>query len=518
MAEIHTASGSAGRRLRSFFACATGLRPICAFLIAGALMGMQGCATLPDAKHEMAMPHDQQVEFESASGPVSAATSDAILVHLKGKGGASDVLQKHLAYEQALNADSPLVLGNKLTLLQNGPATYKAMFADMRKAKDHINLETYIFDDDEIGKQFSDLLLKRQASGVQVNIIHDSVGGIMTPTAFFDRLKASGINVLEFNPVNPLAGNRAGWLLNNRDHRRQLIIDGRIAYTGGINISATYSSAPSRQRGAKPGDPAPDSTAGWRDTHIRIEGPVVAEFQKLFMDTWARQKGEPLAPKNYFPKLKNKGDEIVRAIGSTPDGGSADEGRKPEAASLQDNASAVEGGVPKAAPQSQIYLTLMSAISHAESSVHLTIAYFAPDAQLLKALTDAAQRGVEVKLVLPSYSDSWAIFNLGRSYYTELLRGGVKIYERSGAVMHAKTACIDGVWSTIGSTNMDWRSFLHNDEINAVVLGRGFAHQMEVMFADDLKHSQEITLQQWKHRPWMSRVKEQMARIGEYWL
>ena len=448
---------------------------------------MQGCATLPDAEREMAVPHARQVEFEGANGPVSAERSDAILVRLEGGDGASNVLQKHLAYEQAVNAGSPLVLGNKLTLLQNGPATYQAMFAAMREARDHINLETYIFDDDEAGRQFSDLLLQRQAAGVQVNVIYDSVGGIKTPKSFFERLRDGGIQVLEFNPVNPLTGKKKAWLLNNRDHRRQLVIDGRIAFTGGINISDTYSSAPSGKRARKKPDQAP--AAGWRDTHIRVEGPVVAEFQKLFLDTWARQKGEPLAAKNYFPQLKAQGDEIVRAIGSTPDD-----------------------------PHSLIYLTLMSAISHAELEVHLTIAYFAPDPQLLKALTDAARRGVEVKLLLPSFSDSGAIFHLGRSYYSELLKGGVKIYERRGAVMHAKTACIDGVWSTIGSTNLDWRSFLHNDEINAVILGRGFAAQMEAMFAQDLTESEAITLDQWRHRPWMLRLKERMARIGAYWL
>ena len=490
MAEVHAALFEpAQRQLSGLFARASGIRLGQVALISGALMSMQGCATLPDAKRDRAMPHAQQVEFEGAHGAVSAARSDAILVHLEGKDGASDVLQKHLAYEQAVNASSPLVLGNKLTLLQNGPETYRAMFAAIREATDSINLETYIFDDDEAGKQFSDLLLERQAAGVQVNIIHDSVGGIMTPATFFDRLKAGSINVLEFNPVNPLAGNKKAWLLNNRDHRRQLVIDGRIAFTGGINISDTYSSAPSRGRATKEPEQAADTTAGWRDTHIRIEGPVVAEFQKLFMDTWARQKGEPLAAKNYFPELKPQGDEIVRAIGSTSDD-----------------------------PESLIYLTLMSAISHAEVAVQLTVAYFAPDTQLLKALTDAARRGVEVKLVLPSHSDSWAIFNLGRSYYTELLRGGVKIYERRGGVMHAKTACIDGVWSTIGSTNLDWRSFLHNDEINAVILGRGFAAQMEAMFAEDLTQSEAITLDHWRHRSWLFRLKEQMARIGEYWL
>ena len=169
-------------------------------------------------------------------------------------------------------------------------------------------------------------------------------------------------------------------------------------------------------------------------------------------------------------------------------------------------------------PDSLIYLTLISAISHAERRVHLTIAYFAPDAQLLKALADAARRGVDVVLVLPSYSDSGAIFNLGRSYYTQMLRSGVKIYELRGAVMHAKTVCIDGVWSTIGSTNLDWRSFLHNDEINAVILGRGFAAQMEAMFAADIGESERITPGQWRHRSWMFRLKERLARLGAYWL
>lgn len=476
---VHTDSRPAQRQLDGLFVV----------VVTAGLMSMQGCATLPDAEREMAVPHAQQVEFEGAHGPVSETRSDAILDRLEGQDGASELLQKHLAYEQAVNADSPLVLGNKLTLLQNGPATYQAMFAAIREAKDHINLETFIFDDDEVGNQFSDLLLERQAAGIQVNVIHDSVGGISTPTAFFDRLRDGGIQVLEFNPLNPLAGNKKEWLINNRDHRKQLIVDGRIVLTGGINISNTYSSAPSSKRAKKERNQADNPTTGWRDTHIQIEGPVVAEFQKLFMDTWTKQKGEPLAAKNYFPELKAEGTEIVRAIGSTPED-----------------------------PESLIYLTLMSAISHAELEVHITIAYFAPDPQLLKALIDAAKRGVKVRLILPSYSDSGPIFHLGRSYYTDLLRGGVKIYELRGAVMHAKTVCIDSVWSTIGSTNLDSRSFLHNDEINAVILGRGFAAQMNFMFANDLKESEAITLEKWKHRSWMLRIKEQMARLGAYWL
>jgi cardiolipin synthase len=453
-------------------------------LAACCLLTCAGCASLPDER-ELEMPHAQAVTFDNASGPVSASKSAAIIEKLQNKSGDSDILQKHLAVEQAINADSPLVLGNRLVLLQDGPATYRAMFAAMRKAKNHINLETYIFEDDDIGKQFADLLLERQAAGVQVNLIYDSVGCLNTPKEFFERLKAGGIRVLEFNPINPLAGNKKAWLLNNRDHRKLLVVDGRIAFIGGINISESYSSGSSTRRGRK----SADQSAGWRDTHLQIEGPVVAEFQKLFMDTWIKQKGPPLTRKSYFPKLDKKGDEIVRAIGSASDD-----------------------------PHSLIYLTLLSAIDHAEQWVQLTNAYFAPDPQLLKALTDAARRGVDVKLILPSHTDSWAVFHAGRSHYSELLRGGVKIYERRGAVMHAKTASIDGVWSTIGSTNLDWRSFLHNDEINAAILGRDFSRQMDAMFARDLAESDAIDLDRWQHRSLLFRLKEWVARLAEYWL
>lgn len=468
------------------------LRPIAAagrMAAACCLLACAGCASLPDAASEMEIPHTQAVAFEGARGSVSANRSAAIIDKLQRTSGDMDILQKHLAMEQAINADSPLVLGNKLVLLQDGPATYQAMFAAMRAAQDHINLETYIFEDDDIGRQFAELLLERQAAGVQVNLIYDSVGCLNTPKEFFARLSAGGIQVLEFNPVNPLAGNKKGWLLNNRDHRKLLLVDGRVAFIGGINISESYSSGSSmrsaRRKAAKPaGKPV-----GWRDTHLQIEGPVVAEFQKLFIDTWRKQKGPPLAAKNYFPPLGKQGDEIVRAIGSTSDD-----------------------------PHSLIYLTLLSAIDHAEQRVNLTNAYFVPDPQLLKSLIDASQRGVEVKLILPSHTDSWAVFHAGRSHYAKLLRAGVKIYERRGAVMHSKTASIDGVWSTIGSTNLDWRSFLHNDEINAAILGRDFSRQMDAMFARDLAESDAIDPERWQQRSLLLRFKEWAARLAEYWL
>jgi cardiolipin synthase A/B len=453
------------------------------------LLSLSGCQLLSPSGDAVATNAPAAIEFKGIDGQVSAARSRGIVGRLDDQTAGSDLLVHHLALEQAMNSTSPLVLGNRLTLLENGPDTYAAMFAAIRAATDHINLETYIFDDDEIGRQFADLLIERQSAGVQVNIIYDSIGGLATPPAFYERMRESGIRLLEFNPIDPRDVKTGEWLLNNRDHRRQLVIDGRTAFTGGVNISATYASAPFGKQRGPASQPPREPVAGWRDTHLKIEGPVVAEFQWLFLDTWARQAGEPLPQRRYFPAPEVRGDEIVRVIGSTA-----------------------------ADPESLIYLTLVSAINHASQHVHLTIAYFAPEPRLLEALKAAAGRGVEVQLVLPSYSDSWPVFHVGRSHYAELLRAGVRIHERQGAVMHAKTATIDGVWSTIGSTNLDWRSFLHNDELNAVVLGRDFAAQMDAMFAEDLAQSKEISLEAWSDRSLLLRLKERIARLGAYWL
>jgi len=209
-------------------------------------------------------------------------------------------------------------------------------------------------------------------------------------------------------------------------------------------------------------------------------------LQKLFIETWEKQHGKPLADKAYFPALKVQGKDIVRAIGSTPD-----------------------------APYSLIYVTLMSAIGNAEKHVYLTNAYFVPDPQLLEALADAARRGVDVKLILPSHSDSDVVFHAGRSHYLALLKAGVRIYERQGALLHSKTALIDGVWSCVGSSNLDWRSFLDNDEINVVVLGREFGQQMQAMFAKDLDASVAIDPATWEGRSPMLRVKEWGASLGQ---
>ncbi len=216
--------------------CTILIHVIKGMLVLAGLLAVAGCAALPDTDALIARHQAQAARFESASGSLTKEKSAAIIAELKRKSGDIDILDKQIALEQAI-AGSPLVVGNKVSLLQDGAATYAAMFAAIRSARDHINLESYIIDDDEIGRQFADLLLQQQGKGVQVNVIYDSFGALSTPREFFDRLAAGGIAVLEFNPINPLEGN-ADWELNSRDHRKLLVVDGRIAFIGGSNISS----------------------------------------------------------------------------------------------------------------------------------------------------------------------------------------------------------------------------------------------------------------------------------------
>ncbi len=448
-----------------------------------ALGNFTGCASLPTIVPDMAVRSSPPIQLEGARGPLSVKQSQLILDRLKLRHKDTNIFERHLAVEEAI-VGSPLVVGNKVVLLEDGPATFKAMFDAIRNAKYHINMETYIIDDDEVGGRFAEALIAKRAQGVQVNLIYDSVGTLNTPSQFFQRLADNGIQTLEFNPINPLKLKK-GWEVNQRDHRKLLIVDGESAFLGGINISSVYSSGSFKRR-AKPA-----ATGGlpWRDTHFQVQGPVVGELQKLFVATWEKQRGAPLAPSNYFPPLANQGEEVVRVIGSSSDYG-----------------------------YSLIHATLLSAIASAETSIYLTNAYFVPDPQLLGALMQAARRGVDVKIILPSSTDSGLVFHAGRSYYDELLSGGIKIYERHAAMLHAKTALIDGVWSTIGSTNLDWRSFLHNDELNAVILGPSFGKKMLAMFEKDLLSSRPVTLEQWRNRSLTLRLKEMAARVWAYWL
>jgi cardiolipin synthase len=459
------------------------MKPFFLFFLSVSMLGLGGgCATLPKVSDVIDDARTREPpQILSAKGFLSPEKSKALMERLKRSVAPTDMLERYGAVIESVSG-SPLTSGNKVTLLIDGPATYAAMFKAMENAGDHINMETFIIEDDETGRRFSDLLLKKQAEGVQVNLIYDSRGSFRTPAPFFQRLRDAGIQVLAFNPINPLEA-RGSWSVAHPDHRKILIVDGKVVFTGGINISEVYSSSLS---GRKQGKKAP---IPWRDTDVQIEGPAVAEFQKLFLDTWQLQKGAKLSERNYFPDLKAEGKALVRAVGSSPG---------------QSNRLT--------------FVLYVSAITFSENSLHLTNAYFVPDDETVKALRDAAGRGVDVKLVLPGNTDTSLTLNAGRYYYSELLKSGVKLYERRDVLLHAKTAVIDGVWSTVGSTNMDFWSFSSNDEVNAVILNKEFAADMEKMFAGDVAESHEIRLDEWETRPLFPRIKEWFAHQFERWL
>jgi cardiolipin synthase len=444
-------------------------------------------------------------------GPLSHAQSQRILEDLKRRApDRSGVLDRHVAVEEALT-DTPLSVGNRATVLEDGRATYAAMLEAIGRAKSSVHMEMYIFEADDTGRLFADALEARAKAGVKVRLIYDSIGSLKTPKEFFQDLAAAGVSVAEFNPVKPISAlDLLG--VQNRDHRKLLVVDGRVAFLGGINISSVYgpvsgsggsgggpsgsrslggSSGGSRSR-ASGGqlDDVPFDERPWRDLEVRLEGPVVADLQRAFVEQWEKWKKETLSDASLFPKLQPAGNAIVRAVAGSP-------GDKALNAS---------------------YVGLISAIEAAETEVMITNAYFVPHPELLQALQAAARRGVAVSLVLPSKSDNPLVYHAGRVHYDELLAAGVKIHERKSRLLHAKSAVIDGVWSTIGSTNLDWRSLVYNDELDAVVLGPEFAAQMKAVFAKDVAHSEEFTLEKWRSRPLEDRIKEAGARLLSLWL
>ena len=387
-----------------------------------------------------------------------------------------------LAQQEEIATSKPLIAGNKLTLLYDGPQTMAAMMDAVRRAKNHINLETYIFDQDAVGIAFADLLIEKQRAGVAVHIMVDAVGTISTPAIFLQRMRDAGIQLQEFNPLSPWR--QAGpWEPNHRDHRKVLVVDGRIGFTGGVNISSTYAnSSLFRSKSRK------TARAGWRDTHIQMEGPAVAALQWEFLNHWLQQDAPELADSDFFPVLVPQGNQLVRVVASEPDG------------------------------DQEIYKSYVLAIHLAKTSVHITSAYFVPDPQILKALTDAAARGVDVKLVLPGMRENDLAYFAGHSYFSEMMRHGIRLYQLQQSVLHAKTAVIDSLWSTVGSANIDTRSFLHNYELNLVVYDPLLGQAMEDAFQEDLRLSTEVDAATWDARPRSEKFKEWLARQFGYWL
>jgi cardiolipin synthase len=383
-------------------------------------------------------------------------------------------------------ASAPLTAGNRVTALIDGPETFAAIAAAIEAAQRQIHVETFIFSDDKLGRQFAALLARKRSQGLEVRVLYDSIGSIDTATEFFDELRGKDVEVRQFRPLNPIDTPKI-WKFQNRDHRKIIVVDGKVGFIGGVNISATYSSASS----TKPG-PDRGVMEGWRDTHLRIDGPAVAHLQALFVDMWNRASSDtPLScAEECFPTLAPVGKDLVAIVANDSDD----------------------------ADDRSLYATYLAAFTHATSRIWLTHAYFAPNEDLLKALMTAAQRGVDVRLIMPGFSDSSLILHATRSTYTRLLKSGIRIYENTDAFLHAKTVVIDGALSVVGSANLDMRSFVHNDEANAVVVSRDFAQRMEAVFQHDQQAARALDLKTWKQRSLWERFEEFASRLMGYWL
>ncbi len=345
--------------------------------------------------------------------------------------------------------------GNKIKLITDGDDCFDEFIRSIRSAKSSINLETYIFKSDDVGWRIAELLAKKAKKGLEVNVIYDSIGCLGTSPSLFSMLRDSGVEVLEYHPVVPW---RKFFNLSFRDHRKLLVVDGKTAFVGGINIGSEY--AGKKYNGG-----------GWRDTHLKVEGPAVRDMQFFFMENWFRHGGAIVDNSRHFPKLYEEGKKLLMIL--------CTKSRK------------------KIKPVHESYI---SAIKFARESIYITNAYFIPDGKIYRALIRAARRGVDVRVLLPGMSDLPFVQHAARFLYKKYLKNDIRVYEYNRSILHAKTAVIDGIWSTIGSSNLDRRSFTRNLEINAVVLDQAFGDEMERVFFDDLKHSVELKLENWEKR------------------
>lgn len=385
--------------------------------------------------------------------------------HMKHQFGVRD-----LAFLQTMHAltGAPMSEGNQVTLLKNGVQIFPAMLAAIRAAKKTINLEFYIYWDGEIGRKFAEALAERARAGVEVKVILDAVGSAQMSGSLIDFLLRNRVDVEWYHPLRWYTISR----VNHRTHRKLLVVDGRIGFSGGVGIADDWL-----------GDA--DAKGHWRDTVVRVEGPVVTQMQFAFMDNWVKSRGELLTGLDYFPSNAPAGPHLTQVLKSSPAEGS-----------------------------STVKLLYIISIVSAVKSIYISNAYFVPDKDTIRALEGAVRRGVDVRVIVPGeFIDVPIVRQASRWHYEQLLRRGIRIFEYLPTMMHAKTMVVDGVWSTVGSSNFDDRSFRLNDEVNVNIYDDGIAAQMETMFHEDLARCEEVTLRKWFRRGLLDRAKEKFAEV-----
>ena len=357
------------------------------------------------------------------------------------------------------------VEGNQVALLRDGKEAFPAMLEAIEAAEHHVLLEMYWFDSDSAGRRFARALTDAAARGAQVAVLYDSLGSIEASGSMFDELQKSGVLVVEYNPLLPWRRRFKMGRLSRRDHRKILVVDGDVGFTGGINLSDLWL-------------PTEDNGGGWRDDAVMLRGPAVSGFIEAFRRTWYAQGG---------PRL-----ELPATIGGSSAG-------KHDVRVLTENG-------PR--HRREIITAYLYRIYGAKSRVWLTNSYFMPNRRVVRALKRAADRGVDVRILLPGKSDVEVVRHAGRAIWGGLLRHGVRIYEWQKSILHSKTAVVDGVWSTIGSMNLDYRSLLWNLEVNVAVLDAEFGRVMERSFEQDLSESSEVDPRAFLFRPLGQRLLE----------
>lgn len=374
--------------------------------------------------------------------------------------------------------------GNHVTLLKDGEQTYACMFEKVKAAKKRILLESYIFEEDGFGAALSELLIKKVQRGCRVAIIYDSAGSYETDQSHFDRLRDAGIFLCEYNPLR-FPSLHSFKHLHHRNHRKIMVIDDEYAFTGGINISKVYGSGSTFHHQEE------DETnrTHWRDTHVLIEGPVVQAFADLIEETLQRENADYDVMQFPQDKLTPSGDMIVSVVDSV--------------------------GNDRKNPIQHI---MIAALRAAQDSIFITNAYFSPGRIFLRELKCAARRGVNVHLLLPEETD-WTILRYAsESHYAGLLKAGVHIHRYQRGMLHAKTIVIDEIWSTVGSSNLDYRSLKFNDEANAIVINQEFASNLHKLFVNDLSRADQLSLSYWRKRGVKQRLCEFTGKMLRRWL
>jgi cardiolipin synthase A/B len=362
----------------------------------------------------------------------------------------------------------PILGGNRVVNLENGVDIFPAMLEAIRGARRTINFETYIYWSGEIGREFVEALSERARAGVKVHVLIDWVGSQKMDDRLVDELERAGVEVEHFHPLKWYHLAR----MNNRTHRKLLVVDGRIGFTGGVGIADNW-------------DGNADSPKHWRDSHYRIEGPAVAQMQAAFLDNWIKTTGTVLQGDAYFPELEYQGDAEAQVFTASPSGGG----------------------------DSMLLMYLM-AITAARKTIDLSAAYFVPDPLTRAALKDALRRGVRVRIIVPGkHIDTEVVRKASRAGWGELLGAGAKIHEYQPTMFHCKTLIVDRLLVSVGSTNFDNRSFRLNEEANLNIYDGDFAGRATAVFEDDLRHARQITYEDWTNRPWREKLLEKASAL-----